>query len=186
MAEGKVKDTFLRILLLKAHVLTGCDITSKFGSKSFAVKNNLENFLLHFGNSTLGNDSFLEAKSKSCWIIIEMIFHKLRYRLWSSRKKLIAELPLKIQSVEVHMQRCHHVVNLCEKLSYPQEFTLEPINYGWEEINSILCPDKCMASIPEGIFVACGCIKGGKGRGQCKKKDVDYTDEYRKCNGRCE
>ena len=66
MAEGKVKDTFLRILLLKAHVLTGCDITSKFGSKSFAVKNNLENFLLHFGNSTLGNDSFLEAKSKSC------------------------------------------------------------------------------------------------------------------------
>ena len=39
-----------------------------------------------------------------------------------------------------------------------------------------------MASIPEGIFVACGCIKGGKGRGQCKKKDFDYTDEYCKCN----
>ena len=130
MAEGKVKDTFLRTLLLKAHVLTGCDINSEFRSKLFVVKNNLENFLLHFSNSTLGNDSFLEAKNYYVKVVESLL--KLRYRLWFSREKLIAELPLKSRSVEVHMQRWHHVVNLCEKLSYLQEFTLEPINYGWE------------------------------------------------------
>ena len=49
--------------LLKAYVLTGADITSKLRSKLSAVKSNLENFLFHFDNSTLGNDSFIEPEN---------------------------------------------------------------------------------------------------------------------------
>ena len=83
------------------------------------------------------------------------------------------------------MQRRYYVVNLCGKLLHSQEFLPEPRNYRSKEINSILCPEKRMTSIPEDCFVARECIKACKGRCQCKRKDVDCT-EYCKCKGHFE
>ena len=57
--------------LLKAHVLTGCDIPSKLKSKLSAIKNKPENFFLHCRIFTLGNDAFPKAEKYlvSCRII---------------------------------------------------------------------------------------------------------------------
>ena len=42
---NKLRDNLSSSIILKTHVLTGCDVTSKIGTKSSAMENNPENFL---------------------------------------------------------------------------------------------------------------------------------------------
>ena len=118
--------------LLRAYVLTGCDITSKLRSKFSAVKSNLENFLFHFGSFTLGNDSFIEAE-KYLVKLVELSAKysnsdELRYHLTVAEKSRSHDFP---QQVDPWKGTCCHVVNLCDKLLHPQGFTLEPRSYRW-------------------------------------------------------
>ena len=51
--------------VLKAHVLPGCDVTSKVGTKAAALENTHENYLRNFGETTeVTRESF--ALSESC------------------------------------------------------------------------------------------------------------------------
>ena len=45
----KLGDHLSSSIILKTHVLTGCDVTSKIGTKSSAMKINPERFLQAFG-----------------------------------------------------------------------------------------------------------------------------------------
>ena len=51
------------IAILKSHVLSGCDATSKVGSKSTVLKNLSDNFLQEYGenNDSDIQDSYQEA-----------------------------------------------------------------------------------------------------------------------------
>ena len=48
-------------VLFKAHILTGCGVTSKFEAKSAALKSNFHVYLKHFSENKLLESSFFEA-----------------------------------------------------------------------------------------------------------------------------
>ena len=48
-------------VLFKAHILTGCGVTSKFEAKSAALKSNFHVYLKHFGENKL-ESSFFDAR----------------------------------------------------------------------------------------------------------------------------
>ena len=91
-------------------MFTGCYITRKLGIQLSAVKSNPENCLLHFDNSNLDNDLFLNAEKYLLKAVESSlkcsIFDELRYHLYWSKGKSIAQLPLTSRSVERHIQQC--------------------------------------------------------------------------------
>ena len=50
-------------MTLKAHILTGCDTTSKIGTKKGALKASLEKYLSKFGNDRTDVLSYENAES---------------------------------------------------------------------------------------------------------------------------
>ena len=81
-------------VLLKAHVLTGCDLTSKIGTKERVLKACAEPFLQTFGN----NDSLTHEDIKSTEQYLIKVyspnskcstFDKLRYECYVHIKTLV-------------------------------------------------------------------------------------------------
>ena len=77
-------------VLFKAHILTGCDVTSKVGTKSAALKANPEMYLLQFGEGDRSRASYDNAEK----YLIKVIqpnskcssFDELRYNLYLNKK----------------------------------------------------------------------------------------------------
>ena len=57
---ARLDQNFLDVLL-KAHILTGCDVTSKIGTKSAALKFDPHMYLKFFGENELLESSFVDA-----------------------------------------------------------------------------------------------------------------------------
>ena len=57
---ARLDQNFLDVLL-KAHILTGCDVTSKIGTKSAALKFDPHMYLNFFGENELLESSFVDA-----------------------------------------------------------------------------------------------------------------------------
>ena len=49
-------------MLLKVHMITGCDVTSKTGTKSAALKSVPHMYLNNFGENELLESSFVDAE----------------------------------------------------------------------------------------------------------------------------
>ena len=84
--------------LLKTHVVSGCDVSSKIGTKAAALKNTPENYLQNFGESdevktediNLAEKYFvqlIQKKSKCC------NFKELRLNLYKQKGKSLFDLP---------------------------------------------------------------------------------------------
>ena len=78
---------------MKAHILTGCDVTSKIGTKTAAIKASLESYLRNFGeeNNSSAAKSFDELRylwydtfmtshrcHKSVMLMLKFILEKFR------------------------------------------------------------------------------------------------------------
>ena len=82
--------------LLKAHILTGCDVTSKTGSKTAAFKACPEKYLYGFGEEF--HDYHFQMTEKYLVKVIEpniaaKSFDDLRYVIYITRKTTFSELP---------------------------------------------------------------------------------------------
>ena len=83
-------------VLHKANILTGCDITSKIGSKTAAFKACTEKYLYDFGEQF--HDYRFQMAEKYLVKVIEpniaaKSFDDLRYVTYTTRKTLFSELP---------------------------------------------------------------------------------------------
>ena len=83
-------------VLHKANILTGCDVTSKIGSKTAAFKACTEKYLYDFGEQF--HDYRLQMAEKYLVKVIEpniaaKSFDDLRYMTYTTRKTLFSELP---------------------------------------------------------------------------------------------
>ena len=83
-------------VLLKAHILTGCDVTSKTGSKTAAFKACTEKCLHDFGEQF--HDYHFQMAEMYLVKVIEpniaaKSFDDLRYVTYATRKTLFSELP---------------------------------------------------------------------------------------------
>ena len=83
-------------VLLKAHILSGCDVASKTGSKTAAFKACTEKYLHDFGEQ-FHNYHFQMAEKYLVKVIEPNIaaksFDDLRYVTYTTRKTLFSELP---------------------------------------------------------------------------------------------
>ena len=83
-------------VLHKANILTGCDVTSKIGSKTAAFKACTEKYLYDFGEQF--HDYRLQMAEKYLVKVLEpniaaKSFDDLRYLTYTTRKTLFSELP---------------------------------------------------------------------------------------------
>ena len=86
----KLRDHLSSSIILKTHVFTGCDVTSKIGTKSSAMKINPERFFQAFG---VGEPSDIAFKSAERYLVnvIQpssncMTFDELRYVSYTKQR----------------------------------------------------------------------------------------------------
>ena len=174
---------------VKAHILTGCDATSKIGTKTSALKKNPEIYLQMFGEEEFGDTSFKQAEKYLVQVVETgskcSSFDDLRYHMYINKRKSIPELPPTSRSLRGHLERCYYLICLCSTLLDPNSFQLNPCRHGWESVNSVMCPKKYRLAMPEQYTVTCGCKSGAcGGRCSCKAKE-EHCIEYCKCEARC-
>ena len=96
-----------------------CDVTSKIGTKSSAMKINPERFLQAF---SVGEPFDIAFKSAERYLVnlIQpslncMIFDELRYEMYRTQNKGLSELPPTSYSLHGHLLRSHYFCPSLEK-----------------------------------------------------------------------
>ena len=177
----------IKYSLLKAHILTGCDVTSKVGTKLAAVNS------IKKGNALtkFGGEFFDSRKSAEVFLVNVLsisskceTFDELRYEMYYEKKKSLSELPPSSNMVHGHIRRSEYVYHLSNTLLNFDEFILNYLDYGWEEKDSVIYPERCNQPIPNDFLKVCACQKGCKGRCGCKKFDP-WSTVPRVCSEFC-
>ena len=176
------------LALLKAHILTGCDVTSRIGTKAAAVKARPELYLQHFGEEPL-RETALQQAEKYLVKVIDFksnceTFDELRYKVYTLKGKTLNLLPPTSTALSAHLQRCHYFVNMCLSLLQFNTFNLQPNNYGWSVVNGMLIADKNLYSLPNEYLTKCGCKTSCTRNCGCQRRGLICT-EYCKCQN-CE
>ena len=144
--------------ILKTHVLTGCDVTSKIETKSSAMKVNPERFLQAFAVGEPSDIAFKKAEYYLVYVIQPisscMTFDELKYETYRTQNKGI------------------HQNNLIPS----------PLNFSWKRVNGILLPKKYLRNMPSHYVNRCSCKKGCTKICDCKP---EQCTEYCKCQDCC-
>ena len=114
------------------------------------------------------------------------IFSDLRAEVYTHSGKSLGELPPSSSSIAGHLRRCHYVVRMSLDFLRGDNEMMNPLMYGWEEIDSTFSAEKCYLPLPDEYIVTCGC-KSGKCRGRCtcRKMDASCTEHCR-CDRKCD
>ena len=79
-----------------------------------------------------------------------------------------------------HIIRSLYVDLICSSLISGQENNLNPVGFGWNSVDSVLLPNKCIVTLPEMYTVTCSCKKKCSARCQCSKFNA-LCAEFCKC-----
>ena len=175
-------------VIFKAHILSGCDITSKIGTKTAALKANPQTYLNKFGEES---DLSIHEMSMAERYLIKVLhpkststsFDQLRVEMYLSRKVSYVELPPSSQSLRGHIQRCYFVIKLGMCL-LDGTFNLNPCDFGWTDATGFILPQKTLLPLPSYFLVRCGCKKNCTGLCSCVKEETNCT-EFCQCKRIC-
>ena len=136
----------LHSVILKAHILTGCDATSKIGTKKGALKASPEKYLSKFGNDRRDVLSYENAESFLAKVLNASsqsnTFNDLRYETYVSKNTPLHQLPPTSYSLRGHLDRSFYVINMCLNLLSEARFSLDQKCLGWKKVDGVLIPDK--------------------------------------------
>lgn len=171
-------------VLIKVHILTGCDSTSKIGTKQAAMKQNVAQILKDFGEvSGEGSDIFaeIEAFLVRVWkhTAKESTFDELRYSEFK-RTGQMDHLPPTSSSIHGHIRRSLFLIRENINLLNTSWISDDPRANGWIEDDGMLLPDKCLHKLSDELLVTCGCSRCGDERCKCKKAKLLCT-EFCRC-----
>ena len=159
-------------IILKAHVVTGCDVTSKIGTKSSALKKNPERFLHDFGIGEPSDAVFGHAEQYLVNVLQVnsqcKTFDELRYKMYRTQNKRLSELPPTSHSLHGHILRSHHFINFCLSLEHNDVNMQSPLDFAWKLVHGMLVPDKYLRILPKKYVNRCSCKKGCKKGCGCK------------------
>ena len=103
---AKIGDN-IRISLLKAHIITGSDVTSKVGTKAAALKKIPEFCLVKLGDKEVEGEGFRDAERYLVNVLQTnsqcTTFDELRYVLYTEKGKSLPELPPTSLSIYGHL-----------------------------------------------------------------------------------
>ena len=166
-------------VLPAVHTLTGCDYTSKFGTKSAALKVNSYTFLKDFGVSSEGpRESVLESAEKYLVQVLKkgtqcLTMDQLRnYQYHHSKNFSIEHLPPTSHATKYHILRAYYATYEMISILSRDKITLNPVRYGFQEIDDLLIPDKALRYIPEEYALQCKCLKCATERCLCRQNFV--------------
>ena len=181
----------LSSVILKAHILTGCDVTSKVGTKLGALNCNPKFYLTDFGvEDKLSSEMARRAEEYLVHVWSarskpkEKDFDSLRYSNYVSKKTTLIDLPPTSSSIFGHLERCHYVIRQYISL-LDGHFYGNPCHYGWLEESGVLVPDKRFSPLFKFYTVRCGCKKKCANQCSCVREDVECT-EFCNCSKSCE
>lgn len=168
-------------ILVALHHLTGCDSTSKFGTKAAALKADPVHYLSDFGKELncinfILVEEFLVNVYKSGTSCRTM--DELRYYLYHHSKKTILELPPTSRSVRGHVLRAFFGTYLqLHCVSNPQ---LDPRHFGFIEEDGNLQPDQLQVLLPDDFALPCKCTSCSTKRCVCRQLVIKCCP-YCKC-----
>ena len=149
------------------HTQTGCDYTSKVGTKPAALKANplvLENFGLSRSGPTEEDiakaEMYLVQVMKKGTPLTNM--DSLRDKQYHHSKGLsLDELPPTSHAIDFHIRRAHYATHemttiLTQSLN---QTPLNPLSYGFEKQDETLVPIRGVRPIPEEFAIHCNCVK---------------------------
>ena len=186
--HGNIGHEMLSVIL-RLHVLTGCKVTSKIGTKYGALNAKPIDYLKTFGQSE--NLCHEEAEKAESYLVKVLrpssactTMNELRIESYIDKNSFLIQLPPTSPSIFVHTLPSHFVIhqylNLLNttKKSNVQEFD-------WIEAeDGCFIPDKCLSSIPRYFIVKCGCKKICSRCCQCSFADIKCT-ELCACRATC-
>ena len=163
-------------LVMKIHVISGCDLTSKIGSKLAALNKNPEQYLQLFGENEADQELAFKLAEK---YLIEILssssncssFNELRYHMYTEKGKALNELPPTSLEIQMHLKRCCYVICQNMNLLCYEQFILDQSSFGWKIIDGVSLPQKGLVYMPDHYIITCGCKKAVC-RGRCKCRIV--------------
>lgn len=168
--------------IIKLHVLTGCDTTSKIGTKHAALDCNPLPGLSQFAEAHILTESEIllaEEYLVRVWVGARSknhtkTFDELRAIVKNTSSKGLDGLPPTSSVVRGHLKRCFYVLrNALTLLGNPSN--LDPTDYCWFEQDGTFLPEKCMKEFSETLLKLCTC--GGK----CETKKCSCMKLGMKC-----
>ena len=163
-------------LLPLVHTLTGCDYTSKVGTKHAALNANPSEYLKDFDSGPSCSDDF----TASCEAYLVQVLKRnttcttmdqLRDYIYHHSKGVsLGQLPPTSHAVEQHIRRAYYATYQMVTLLHPHTPTvLNPTTFGFKKTDELLLPIKGLRPIPEEYTILCNCKKCSNVRCACRK-----------------
>ncbi len=167
-------------VLPAVHALTGCDITSKFGTKAAALKSK---------PSSTPKRIREELKQFCVWMKLNCIWYKswnvvtIIYKLWlncdhHSKSVTILDLPPTSHATTGHIIRAFY--STYNQINCLSALTLNPTDFGFELVDGLLVPDRFYLPLPDDVAIVCTCVKCSTTRCVCRQTDAKCC-EFCKC-----
>ncbi len=156
-------------VLVKAHISTGDDTVSKFGTKHSAITSHPEMYLANFAESDDLDDYEIQTAERylvQVWSgsrskTTASTFDELRLQYHTRRTAIpaIDDLPPTSSVVRGHITRSFFVVR--GAITLLDDITaLDPTNFGWSNGDGCLKPKKHLKRLPVALVTTCNC--GGR------------------------
>lgn len=164
-------------VLPAVHTLTGCDYTSKVGTKHAALTANPEHYLKDFGKAADLDTMFAMAEEYLTRVLKKGTEFKTSDQLRSfiyhqSKRVCFEDLPPTSYAMQAHIRRSFFATNQLVTLLSTASESLHPSSYGFEEVDELLMADMGKHEIPEEFAVYCNCLKCSTERCTCRSKAV--------------
>ena len=171
----------LSAVLPAVHSLTGCDVTSKIGTKKSALKAEPKKFLKYFGTSPTLTEIVLKdaelylvkvlklnSGAKKIVELRDEIFHH-------SKRTSHQNLPPTTQGLLPHIKRAFfNAYSIMHVMDAGSMTSLKPLNFGfkYEADSEMLIPEISWKSLPSHWSVVCSCSKCTKSTCPCRVATV--------------
>ena len=178
-------------ILPAVHALTGCDSTSKFGTKSKAMQVALKNGydLLHrFGREELSEEMIGDAERFLLMCASKhdvSTFDDLRYVVYHEKYQefSIEKFPPTSASIREHILRAYLQTYMWVHAPFVSHTEIDPLLYGYEcDDEGSLAPKLSeKPAIPDDFPAPCNCLKCATKVCPCRKREISCC-QYCKCD----
>ena len=159
------------------HALTGCDITSKFGTKAAGIKAQPVLYLKDFGRAHTDVQDCVQNAEKFLVQVLNRGNHgietmdRLRFSWYHHRKSMtITDLPPTSYGTQGHIQRAFYATYI--QLNCLGDFLLNPQDYGFTLESECLVPKTYHRLLPDEVSLKCNCVKCAYRSCPCRERNV--------------
>ena len=160
-------------VLPAVHTLTGCDYTSKVGTKHAALMANPEIYLKDFTKATGCLDTVVDRAEAYLMQVLKRgttmkTLNQLRsHRYHHAKGACLEDLPPTSHAIKLHIERAYFATREMLSLLSSSD-SLDPRQFGFELVDDLLVPSRENNPIPEELAIHCTCKKCGTERCPCR------------------